>query len=87
MEVKCEIMLPEQVLRSLGYRKEDAGQHLKRELAVYFFEKNVLGFGQARQLAALSVWDFLELLRERRIPLHYDIVEYEEDSETITRLA
>jgi predicted HTH domain antitoxin len=46
----------------------------------------MLGFGQARQFSGLSVWEFLDLLRERRIPLHYDFSEYEEDSETVGRL-
>ena len=87
MEVRCEIELPEEVLRSLGYTKEDASLRLRRELAVHFFEKGVLGFGQARQLAGQGVWDFLELLRERKISLHYDKVEYEQDAETVERLA
>jgi predicted HTH domain antitoxin len=46
---------------------------IKRELAAFFFQRGVLSFGQARQFAGLSVWDFLEFLRERKIPLHYDI--------------
>ncbi|MBE7546072.1 UPF0175 family protein [Candidatus Kuenenia sp.] len=52
-----------------------------------FFEKKLLSFGQARQFSGLSVWDFLEFLRERKIPLHYDLAEYEEDLETIRELS
>jgi len=48
---------------------------------------SVLSFGQARQLAELSVWDFLELLRERKVALHYGIPEYEEDLKTIQDLS
>ena len=86
MEMKCEISIPEKIVKVLGYRKEGMSDALKLDLAAYFFEKRMLGFGQARQFSGLSVWDFLDLLRERRIPLHYDLSEYEEDSETVGRL-
>ena len=84
--MKCEISVPEKIVKALGYPKEGVNDALKRDLAAYFFEKQILGFGQARQLSGLSVWDFLDFLRERRIPLHYDLAEYEEDSETIARV-
>jgi len=86
MEMKCEISVPEKIIKVLGYRKEGMSDAIKRDLAAYFFEKHMLGFGQARQFSGLSVWEFLDLLRERRIPLHYDFSEYEEDSETVGRL-
>jgi predicted HTH domain antitoxin len=86
MEMKFEISIPEKIVKVLGYRKEGMSDALKRDLAAYFFEKGMLGFGQARQFSGLSVWDFLDLLRERKIPLHYDLSEYEEDSETVRKL-
>ncbi len=33
-----------------------------------------------------SVWEFLDFLSERKIPLYYDIAEYEEDLRTIEEL-
>ncbi|MGQ9817940.1 MAG: UPF0175 family protein [bacterium] len=75
--MKYEITIPEKVAKLLGLTESETGSSLKRELAVYFFQRNLLSFSQARQLAELSVRDFLELLRERKVPLHYDILEYE----------
>jgi len=86
MQLKYEITIPEKVAKVLGLKDSEAGSYLKKELAVYFFQRNLLSFGQARQLAELSVHDFLELLRERKVPLHYDIIEYEEDSRTIQEI-
>jgi predicted HTH domain antitoxin len=83
MPVKCEITLPDKILIALGLREEEIGDALKKELAVYFFQRNVLSFGQARQLSGLSVWDFLEFMKERKVPLHYGVYEYEEDLKTI----
>ncbi|MCF6152549.1 MAG: UPF0175 family protein [Candidatus Kuenenia stuttgartiensis] len=87
MPIKYDIEIPERVIKALGLRESEVSETLKKELSVYFFEKKLLSFGQARQFSGLSVWDFLEFLRERKIPLHYDLAEYEEDLETIRELS
>lgn len=86
MIVKCDLMIPEKIIKALGFKESEVVPALKKELSVYFFQRSLLSFGQARQLAELSVWDFLELLRERKVPLHYGIPEYEEDLKTIEEL-
>jgi len=86
MLAKLEINIPETVLQVLGVRKHDLGQHFRSELAMHYFEKGRLSFGQARELANLSTWDFLDLLRDNKIALHYDLSEYEEDLEAISNL-
>jgi predicted HTH domain antitoxin len=87
MPVRCDIEIPEKVIRTLGLRESEISEMLKKELSAYFFEKNLLSFAQARQFAGLSVWDFLEFLRERKIPLHYDLTDYDEDLKTIRELS
>ncbi len=84
MTVKYDITIPDKIIKALGFKESEVGSEIKKELAVYFFQRNLLSFGQARQLAELSVWDFLELLRERKVSLHYDTTEYEEDLKTIS---
>ena len=42
-----------------------------------------LSFGQVRRLAELSVVDFLDALKERKITLHYDLADYEDDLNTM----
>ncbi|MGB4645262.1 MAG: UPF0175 family protein [Dictyoglomaceae bacterium] len=86
MTVKLEITLPENIIEALGVGESEINSVLKRELAVYFFERNLLSFGQARELSELSVWDFLDLLRERKVPLHYGNPEYEQDLKVIQKL-
>ncbi len=85
-EYKCEISLPAIIVRTLGLTRDQLGSTLQKELAIHFFEKGEISFGQARKLSGLSVWDFIEILRDNKIPLHYDIGELEEDSETIKEL-
>jgi predicted HTH domain antitoxin len=86
MTKKWELTLPEKVIDALGFGSDDVGAAVKCELAVSLFQRHSLTFGQARELAELSVWDFLELLRERKVPLHYGFPEYEEDLKTIQEL-
>jgi predicted HTH domain antitoxin len=87
MPVKCDMEIPEKVIKTLGLRESEVSEMFKKELSAYFFEKNLLSFAQARQFAGLSVWDFLGFLRERKIPLHYDLAEYDEDLKTIMELS
>jgi len=86
MGLTVKITLPEKVLLAAGYPKSEAASMLKMELAGAFFQRGVLSFGPARQLAELSVWEFLDFLRERKIPLHYDKADYEEDCRTVEDL-
>ncbi len=83
----CEISLPEKIISFLELPKKQIGTILQRELAAHFFETNRLSFGQARQMADMSVWDFICFLKERKIPLHYGVLEYEDDSELVEKLS
>lgn len=83
MSVKCEVILPDKIVTAFGFRESETGNAIKQELAVSFFQRNLSSFGQARQLAEQSVWDFLQLLKDRKVSLHYGAAEYEEDLKTI----
>ncbi len=83
---KYEIEIPQQVVRALGFADQEVGTKMRVELAVHFFQGNLLSFGQARQLSGLSVWDFMEILRERKVPMHYSESDYIDDSNMVTEL-
>jgi len=34
----------------------------------------------------MTIWQFMQLLGSRGIPVHYDVEEYEQDLETLKRL-
>jgi len=59
---------------------------LKRELALTLFQQGKLSFGKARELAGMTAWDFQLLLGSRKIPVHYDIQDYEDDVATLRGL-
>ena len=62
-------------------------ERLRIELALRLYEKGIASLGQARRIAGLSKWDFLELLAREGIPLHYGEEELREDLEVAKRLA
>jgi len=62
-------------------------ERLRVELALRLYEKGIATLGQARRIAGLSKWDFLELLAKEGIPLHYGEEELREDLEVARRLA
>ncbi len=67
---------------------EDAGMtpgEMLVELAVYLFDKEVLTLGQAKALAGMSMADFMQLLGQRGVNMHYDVEEFEQDIETLKR--
>ena len=56
---------------------------LAQEIAVLLYQKDKLTLGQASRLAQMSQLQFQFLLASRRIPLHYDVAEFEADLQTL----
>ena len=74
--------IPSEVLHATRLTQEQ----LKAELAVHLFEQGKLSFGKARQLAGMDVYQFMQLLGSRDIPIHYDVEDYEEDLKALEQL-
>ena len=75
-----------EIPREVSQATRMSPEELKRELAIHLFEEGKLSFGKARSLAAMTIWEFQQLLGSRGIVVHYDIEDYEEDLETLKRL-
>jgi len=45
-------------------------------LAIHLFEEGKLSFGKARSLAAMTIWEFQQLLGNKGIVVHYDTKDY-----------
>jgi len=60
---------------------------VRSEIAVALFARERLTLAQAARLADLPQLDFQSLLAERKVPIHYDVEELEQDLKTLKRLA
>ena len=69
-----------------GHCKRIAPTELRRDLAVHLFQRGLLSFGKAREMAGMTAWKFQQLLGARGIPVHYDVEEYEQDLVTLKEL-
>ena len=60
---------------------------MREELAVALFAKEKLTLAQASRLAEMDRTRFQHVLASRQIPIHYDVVEFEEDITTLDDLS
>jgi len=80
---KLSLEIPDELVQSLKLPRDEAQERLRRELALRLYEKGLLGFGKARELARMTKWEFSRLLGEEGIPRHYDLEEFEKDLRTL----
>ena len=78
--------IPDDLLNAIKLPPGEIHDRLRRELAVRLYQKGVLSFGNARELAQLTRWEFHDLLGNEGIIRRYDIHEFEEDLKSLKDL-
>jgi predicted HTH domain antitoxin len=58
----------------------------KLEYALNLYQKGEISIGKAAELSSLSIWEILDELAERKIPLNYGVKELKEDFEKVKEL-
>ncbi|NEQ97487.1 MAG: UPF0175 family protein [Cyanothece sp. SIO2G6] len=59
---------------------------LQRELAVRLYQKGLLSFGKARELAQMTKWEFHSLLGNEDVERSYDLEDLDNDLNTLEQL-
>jgi predicted HTH domain antitoxin len=80
------INIQEDLVQAIKIPASEVPRCLKRELAVRLYEKGLLTFGKARELAEMPRWAFHDLLGEEGIQRRYDMEELEDDLKTLEEL-
>ncbi|MEM7533216.1 MAG: UPF0175 family protein [Chloroflexota bacterium] len=57
-----------------------------REIAIWFYQQKRLTMGKASRLANLTRLQFQYLLASRKIPVNYDVEDFDADLATLARL-
>ncbi|SFM80371.1 UPF0175 family protein [Thermodesulforhabdus norvegica] len=83
---KLNLEIPEELVQSLKLPRDEVPARLKQELALRLYEKGLLSFGKARELAGMTKWEFSRLLGKEGILRHYDLEEFEKDLRTLREL-
>lgn len=73
------IRIPREVVKGARVPEKEFERVARIELAIALYARGVLSLGQARRLAGLSRWEFLEELAKRGVERHYTREELEDD--------
>ena len=84
---QLSIEISDDLIQAIKLPAEEASTRLRRELALRLYEKGLLSFGKARELAGMTRWAFHDLLGEEGITRRYDVEEFEEDLKTLEDLS
>ncbi|MDR1702972.1 MAG: UPF0175 family protein [Sporomusaceae bacterium] len=81
--ITIRIDFPKDILLAANISELNAAKDIKQYLALYLFKEKILSLGKACELSQLSKAEFMELVGQAKIPLNYDVDDYEEDLKTI----
>lgn len=59
---------------------------IQLELAIFLFLKRVITLELGSKLSGLDIVSFQKELGKRKIPLHYDVADFEQDIKTLQKL-
>jgi predicted HTH domain antitoxin len=77
--MSLQLEIPDSVTQALRLPQPEQRRRLTTELALSLYTQGILSFGKARELTALSKYEFGQLLGERRIPRQYDSTDLQDD--------
>ena len=58
---------------------------VKKEIALFLYDKEIFSLGKASELAGVSKTDFLKLLREKNINIKYSIEDVNDDLNNLSQ--
>ncbi|HRH35741.1 MAG TPA: UPF0175 family protein [Catalimonadaceae bacterium] len=73
------IQIPDEIIAHAHLSEAD----IKLQLAMLLYNRNILSFGQARNLSGLDVLAFQAILGENKIDAHYDSEDLANDLKNI----
>ena len=62
---------------------DDIPSYIQKLIALELFREEKVSLGKASQIAGLSVWEMMALLKEKKIPLNYSVKDFEKDMNLI----
>ncbi len=77
-----QVLIPSEIINQTGMSEEE----VLTEISVLFFQMNKLTLGKAAKLCRLHQFQFQKVLASRKIPLHYDKEDLEQDLISLQRL-
>ena len=83
---KMTLEFPASLAEALRLPAAEQQSRLRQELAIRLYQKGLLSFGKARELAAMDKWEFHQLLGDEGIIRRYEVAELKQDLQTLEML-
>ncbi|NES03379.1 MAG: UPF0175 family protein [Okeania sp. SIO2F4] len=84
---KLTLEISEPLTEALRIPPDEKLSRVRTELAVRLYQKGLLSFGKARELAQMSKWEFHWLLGKEEVERSYDLEELATDLNTLESLS
>lgn len=75
------LTISDEIIRASGLSE----QELLLEVILLLFQQNRISLGKASQLSGMTRLQFQHELATRKIPVHYDVEDFEQDLENLRR--
>ena len=85
MALTTKVNIPEEMVELLGESKKTLPRRIEESLALQLYIEGRVSLGKAAEFLGLSVSEFLELMRRRKIRLRYTARDLKTDTETLER--
>jgi len=76
------VIVPDEILATTGLSDSE----MKQEIAIMLFAQEKLTLAQASRFAGIDRMTFQHLLASRKIPVHYDVSDFEKDLENLREM-
>lgn len=77
--MELQLQIPDDIVQAIRLPEDRIQKELSLELAIALYDRGLLSFGKARELAGQSKFEFSYLLGNRQILRHYGDEELEDD--------
>lgn len=61
-------------------------KEVRREYSLELYQKGKITLMKAAEIAGLSLWEILDIIRKKKIPMHYTPEDVEKDLEVVKKL-
>ncbi|MEB3339443.1 UPF0175 family protein [Okeania sp.] len=75
------LLISDQILQASGLSEDQ----LLVEILMMLFQQEKISLGKASELLGIHRMQFQKLISDRRICVHYDVVEFQEDLKTLQK--
>ena len=76
------VIVPDEIIGTTGLSDSE----MKQEIAIMLFAQEKLTLAQASRFAGVDRMTFQHLLASRKIPVHYDVSDFEKDLENLREI-